>query len=94
MYYAGLDIHKDFIYATVLDNKGQVHQQGRFLTTEAAFGQFMGNLLPKKVRIVMESCGIWEDFYDLLQSKGYDVCLANPMRVKAIASAKLKDRQD
>lgn len=91
MFYAGLDIHRKFIYATVLDDDSQIVQQGKFLTTEKDFDNFLGFMPPKQVKIVMESCGIWEDFYDLLESKGYDVCLANPQGVKAIASAKIKN---
>ena len=91
MFYAGLDIHQKFIYATVLDGKGKVVQQGKFPTTEPDFDNFLGFMPPKQVKIVMESCGIWEDFYDLLEGKGYDVCLANPQGVKAIAAAKIKN---
>jgi transposase len=95
MFYTGLDIHRKFIYGTVLDSKGKIVNQGEFSTTEADFDNFLGFLPNKQVKIVMESCGIWEDFYDLLESKGYDVCLANPLQVKAIASAKIKnDRVD
>ena len=91
MFYAGLDIHRKFIYGTVLDDNGKVVNQGQFSTTEADFDNFLGFLPNKQVKIVMESCGIWEDFYDLLESKGYTVCLANPLQVKAIASAKIKN---
>ncbi|HDQ59777.1 MAG TPA: IS110 family transposase [Candidatus Woesearchaeota archaeon] len=91
MFYAGFDIHQKFIYATILDEKSQIVQQGKFLTNVADLDNFLGFLPPKQVKVVMESCGIWEDFYDLLESKGYDVCLANPQGVKAIASAKIKN---
>ena len=82
MYYTGLDIHRRFIYSTVLDSKGEIVNQGSFSTAESDLDKFLGFLPNKQVKIVMESCGIWEDFYDLLQSKGYDVCLANPLQVK------------
>jgi len=91
MFYAGFDIHQKFIYATILDEKSQIVQQGKFLTSEIDLDNFLGFLPPKQVKVVMESCGIWEDFYDVLESKGYDVCLANPQGVKAIASAKIKN---
>jgi transposase len=91
MYYIGLDIHRKFIYGTVLDSKGDIINQGQISTTENDFDNFLGFLPNKQVKIVMESCGIWEDFYDILESKGYDVCLANPFQVKAIASAKIKN---
>ena len=91
MFYVGLDMHRKFIYGTVLDSKGRIVNQGSFATSEADLDNFLGFLPNKQVKVVMESCGIWEDFYDLLESKGYSVCLANPLQVKAIASAKIKN---
>lgn len=91
MFYIGIDIHQKFIYATVLNNEGKIIQQGKFGTTEAEFDSFLGYLPEKQVKIVIESCGIWEDLYDLLCLKGYSVCLANPLAVKAIASARIKN---
>jgi transposase len=91
MYYTGLDIHKKFIYGTVLNDQGKVINQGKFSTTEKDLDNFLGFLPNKQVSVVLESCGIWEDFYDLLLGKGYLVKLANPIRVKAIASARIKN---
>lgn len=91
MFYVGLDIHQRFIYGTVLNHKSEIINQGKFSTTEADFDNFLAFLPNKEVKIVMESCGIWEDFYDLLQKKGFEVCLANPLQVKAIANAKIKN---
>lgn len=91
MFFVGLDVHRKFIYGTVLDNDGKVVNQGQFSTTERDFDNFLGFLPNKQVKIVMESCGIWEDLYELLESKGYTVYLANPLQVKAIASAKIKN---
>lgn len=55
MFYAGFDIHHKFIYATVLDEKSQIVQQGKFLTSEAELDNFLGFLPPKQVKVVMES---------------------------------------
>jgi transposase len=90
MFYTGLDIHKKFIYATVLDEKTQIVNQGKFGTNEKELLDFLSFLPNKQVKIVLESCGIWQDIYEILENKGYKVILANPMKVKAIASAKIK----
>ena len=34
MHFVGLDIHRKFIYGTVLDSKGKIVNQGQFPTTE------------------------------------------------------------
>lgn len=90
MFYAGLDIHRKFIYATVLDEKSQIVNQGKFATNEKELLDFLSFLPNKKVKIVLESCGIWQDIYEMLESKGYKVVVANPFKIKAIASAKIK----
>ena len=90
MFYVGLDIHKKFIYATVLNSKARVVNQGKFCTNKKDLLDFLSFLPNKQVKIVIESCGIWQDIYEILESKGYKVILANPMRIKAIASAKIK----
>lgn len=90
MFYAGLDIHKRFIYATILNEKSKIVNQGKFGTNEKELMDFLGFLPNKQVKIVIESCGIWQDIYEILESKGYKVILANPHKIKAIASAKIK----
>jgi len=41
-------------------------------------------------RFVLESTGVWEFVYEIIESRGFDVLLAHPMKVKAISSAKVK----
>jgi len=42
-------------------------------------------------RVVMESTGnLWVNLYDVLEERGFSVVLANPLKMKAIASAKIK----
>ena len=89
MFYVGLDIHQKFIYGTIIDEKTKIVNQGKFATTEKELFDFLGFLPNKQTKVVLESCGIWQDIYGILESKGYQVVLANPMKVKAIASAKI-----
>ncbi len=91
MFYVGLDIHKKFIYATILDEESRIVNQGKFGTNEKELLDFLGFLPNKQTKIVVESCGIWQDMYEILENKGYQVILANPFKVKAIASAKIKN---
>jgi len=90
MFYTGLDIHRKFIYGTVLNEENKIVNQGKFATNEKELLDFLGFLPNKMTKVVLESCGIWLDIYEMLESKGYDVIVANPLKVKAIASAKIK----
>jgi transposase len=44
----------------------------------------------EEAKVVMESGYCWQPIYDHLEEAGYDVRLAHPLKVKAIAEAKIK----
>lgn len=90
MFFAGLDIHKAFTFGVVKDGKGEVLNKAKFDNDEENFESFFKRFPPKKTRVVMESTGVWEYIYELLDGMGYEVKLANPVRTKAIASARIK----
>src|SRR3990167_9106373 len=90
MRYIGLDIHKQFIYAVVKDKEGNVLEENRFDNNKEQISQFLINSNPIETRIVMESTGVWEWIYEFLEDLKYNVILANPIRTRAIASAKVK----
>jgi transposase len=92
--YVGLDVHKRFCYATVLDQDGQKLAQGRFLNTLDELDCFLSGLA-SEAEIVMEASCTWEYLYDRITSQGFSVCLAHPTRTRAIAEARVKtDRID
>lgn len=90
MHYVGLDIHKTFTYGVIEDKNGDVINEGRFTNTDENFSSFLDICNPEETEVVMESTGMWESIYDPLEERGYEVKLANPVRTKAIASAKIK----
>lgn len=90
MYYVGLDIHKAFTYGVIEDITGKVINEGKFTNTNENFSAFLDTCNPEETKIVMESTGVWEFIYELLEERGYEVKLANPLRMKAISSAKIK----
>ena len=87
MLYTGLDIHKKTIYATMMDKEGKIVEQAEFSNCKEELENFICCRLTK---IVIEACGFWMDTYDKLKERGYDVVLAHPGKVEAIASAKMK----
>jgi transposase len=90
MYYVGLDIHKPFTYGVIKDAEGNVVKEEKFDNTETDFGDFFEGIGPKECKIVMESTCVWEHIHGILESKGYSAKLANPVKTRAIAEARIK----
>jgi len=40
--------------------------------------------------VVIESTGLWEHVYEVIEDVGYEVILAHPLKTRAIAEAKIK----
>lgn len=88
--YVGLDIHKRFTQGIIKDAEGNELKEDKFENNQENFDLFLKDCKPEETKIVMESTGVWEYIYDLLESKNYEIKLANPMKTKAIACAKVK----
>lgn len=91
MNYIGLDIHKRFTYAVVKDDEGNLLGEEKFGNSKENFHMFLQIFSPHETKIVMESTGVWEYIYNILKELGYkEVKLANPVKTKAIAWARVK----
>ena len=86
--YVGLDVHKRVCYGTVMDEKGKIVKQAKFTNNQKALDEFMEDL--DEALVAMEAGYCWQPLYDRLEETGYDVRLAHPLKVKAIAQAKVK----
>lgn len=86
--YLGVDYHKSFSYFAILDEKGKVALQTKILNEEKAVASLCQKYRPEAA--VMEASRNWEVMYDLLERFVDRVVLAHPLKVKAIASAKIK----
>lgn len=92
-FYAGIDIHKDSFFGTVLDESGNVIESGNFPNTKEALQKLL--FTPKKdTAITIEACGMWRGFHSQLKELGYDAVLADPRKVSEIAGKKKTDRED
>lgn len=87
--YVGLDVHKRYTQAVMLDEKGKVLMSKQFMNEPQEFDK-LSQEIGEDAKIVMESCSCWQYIYDYLDEMGYDIKLAHPLKVKAIASAKIK----
>ncbi len=90
-----MDIHKEFTVAVVKDEQGIEIAEDKFNNSPEQFTNFLTRFAPEETKIVIESTGVWEYIYDLLEARHYVVKLANPVRTRAIAEARIKtDRVD
>lgn len=89
MKYIGLDVSKKFSYVTVMDEKGTVEMQGkvgnRVEELNACFGKIDGDCA-----LVMEATRNWYYLYETLEGRVKEMHLAHPLKVRAIAEARIK----
>src|SRR3989344_2696604 len=92
MIYIGMDIHKKITVAVAKDIAGKEIVQGKMKNCKEEMAQFLAPFNPEETSIVIESSSVWEHIYTLLESLEYKkIKLANPLKVKAIAHAKIKN---
>jgi transposase len=88
--YIGLDIHKKFLFAVVLDSKGDLISEKKIKNEPWELDKFFKGF-DKDSNIALESCSCWEYVYDYLADMGFtNLVLANPSRVRLIATSKKK----
>lgn len=88
--FVGLDLHKNYLQAAVVDDRGTLLKEERILNRDEDIEAFSNALLKDgRTEIVIESSSTWYHAYELL-SKNHHVVLSNPVKTKAIASAKVK----
>ena len=85
-----MDIHKQFTVAVVKDEQGNKLAEDKFDNSEDNFSRFLQIYQPQETKIVIESSSVWEYIYEILDSMSYEVKLANPVRTRAIAEARIK----
>ena len=88
MKYIGLDCHKQYDHATMIDTETGEIKAKRLPHIKEEFKEFIGDRAG--TRMVIESCRDWSRTYELSEDLVEEVILAHPLKVKAIASAKVK----
>jgi len=92
--HVGVDLHQRFCYLTAVDASGKLLRQGQVVNQAAALQQWLGSLEGPR-QVVVEASGFWPAFHRSVHSHAERMVMVHPHRVKAIASAKLKnDRVD
>ena len=92
--HVGVDLHQRFCYLTAVSASGRVLRHGQVANQPAALQRWLRGLAEPR-QVVVEASGFWPAFHRAVGSQAERVVMVHPQRVKAIASAKLKnDRVD
>ena len=89
MLYAGVDAHKKYSLVVLTDDLGTKLAQASLSNELGCFHDFFKQAT-EPVRAVVEAGRTWGVIYDLLESIGVEPVLANPLKTRAIAEAKIK----
>ncbi len=94
MIHVGVDLHQRFCYVTALDASGRKLAQRTVVNDSQALQAWL-RALPGPAQVVVEACGFWPAFARAVAPVAARVVMVHPVRVKAIAAARLKnDRVD
>ena len=95
MIHVGVDLHQRFCYMTAMEARGKIVQAGPVTNERLALRKYFRQFRGKEVQVAVEACGFWPAFREVVEPEVKRLVLVHPQRVKAIASAKLKnDRVD
>jgi transposase len=88
VHYIGVDYHKRYSYVVIKDKEGKVERRASVNNTREEFRQLLKPYRSGKA--VLEATRNWELAYDWLEEILDDVALAHPLKVRAIAEARIK----
>jgi len=88
--YFGVDYHKKYSHGTIMNEKGKILKQERFLNHRESVNKFIDGYGGDDCLSVLEATRNWTVMHDILEDLTADVTLAHPLKVKAIAEAKIK----
>lgn len=89
--YVGVDYHRKYWYMTVMNEAGKVIQEGKVDNRQEAVADFLAKAnCNGNSSAVLEATRNWTVMHDWLEELVDEVHLAHPLKVKAIAEAKIK----
>jgi len=92
--HVGVDLHQRFCYLTAVDASGRKYKQGQVANRPEALRGWLREV-PGPRQVVVEASGFWPAFARAVEGEADRLVMVHPQRVKAIASARLKnDRVD
>lgn len=88
--FIGIDYHKKSTTMTVVNASGEIKKQVKVLSNKESIQNFIRKIDGPK-EAVMEATRSWSKIYDIIDEEVDKMVLAHPLKVKAIASAKIKN---
>jgi transposase len=88
-HHIGVDYHKAYSHVVVQDSSGKILRSGRVKNDRQSLESFLDRY-QENSHAVLEATRNWTVMYDWLDNICDDVVLAHPLKVKAIADAKIK----
>jgi transposase len=91
MKYIGIDYHKQYFVATIMNEQGKVIRRDKASTDRASIRRYFQDAKSKeKISAVMEACYGWEYFYDEAAELVDELIMAHPLKTRLIAEARIK----
>lgn len=91
MKYIGIDYHKQYFVATMMDEQGKVIRRDRASTDRASIKHYFQEAgATSDMKAVMEACYGWEYFYDEASALVTELVMAHPLKTRLIAEARIK----
>lgn len=87
--YIGIDLHKTKSFVTRMTAQGHILEQLNLPHSTGALQQYVA-ALPTDARLAVEATGNWMWLYEQIEDRPLDLVLAHPLKVRAIASARIK----
>jgi len=88
--YAGIDMHSSTSTGTIKDDKGNPVRVLKVETSREGVAQLFFGLKNKRIRVVFEASRNWPYYAELLRPHCSEIVMAHPLKVRAIASARIK----
>jgi len=88
--YAGLDMHTETITGTIKDDAGNNVRVLKVETTPEGVKKLFERLQKKNLTAVFEASRNWPRYAELVQKYCNKVVMAHPLKIRAIASARIK----
>ena len=88
MYYSGLDIHKRYSQAVIMNEAGRIIREDRIRTDREEIKRYYSKY--KGIEVAIESSYGYEVVYEALKEAGAEVRLSHPKKTKAIGYGKVK----
>ena len=91
----GLDLHKHSIYATELNEDGNIKEQYEFANSEECWDEFKNRYIRQKPEIALDVSTSGKYVTGFLRDMGFSVHMADPSKLPVIyKSTKKNDKED